>query len=105
MEKAKAELLIRKVPIKQDGLDLAKEKESFVKACQEIDSTKVPVHTTEKEEVGVFLQACMKLLCNQQDVAILQALIDNCTSRTNSVVRLKDVHKLYKRVKRTGWEM
>ena len=64
MDKAEAKLLIRKVAIKQDGLDLAKEKEAFVTARQEVDSTKVPTHTTKNEEVGVFLQACMKLLRN-----------------------------------------
>ena len=100
-----AELLIRRAPIKQEGFDLGKEKETLITARQEITSTKVPTHLTEIKDLEVFLQACMKLLRNQQAVATLQALIDSCMDRLTSIVKLKDVHKLYNQEKRTGREM
>ena len=67
MEEVKAELLMRKAPIKQDGLGLVKGQEAFVAGHQGITNTKihnlpVPVHTSEEEEVKIFLQACVQLL-------------------------------------------
>ena len=67
MEEVEAELLMRKVPIKSDGLDLVKEQEAFVTGHQGIANAKipnfsVPAHPSEEEEVKIFLQACVRLL-------------------------------------------
>lgn len=58
-----------------------------------------------EEEFKLFLQACMKLLCNKKAVENLQALIDNCTRNFDPPAKVKDIHKLYKHRKRTGREM
>ena len=109
-EKATTEPLIWKVAVKQEGLDLQKEKETFVTACKDFNKDeapmpKVPANLRTDDEVKPFLQACMKLLCNKKVVENLQALIDSCADKPNPPPKVKDVHKLYKHKKHTGREM
>ena len=67
------ETLIWQEVIKQEGLDLKKEKETFVTARK--DFAEVEASTSQStedlkadEEVKPFLQECMKLLRNPKDV-------------------------------------
>lgn len=109
-EKVAAKPLIRKAVIKQEGLDLQKEKETFVAARKyfdnvEVSTSQAPANFNVDDEVKPFLQAYMKLLHNQRAIENLQALINSCTKITNPPLEVKDVHKLYKHKKHTDREM
>lgn len=52
-----------------------------------------------------FLQTCMKLLQDQNVVKGLQELIDNYTSKDNSLQGQRTVNKVNQRKKRTSREM
>ena len=82
-EKAAAEPLIQKAAIKKEGLDLQKEKETFVIDQQdfakaEASTSQAPANLKAEDEVKPFLQVCMKFLRSQRAVENLQALIDSC---------------------------
>ena len=84
-ENIATEPLIQQVAIKQEGLDLKKEKETFVAAREdfaeaEASTWQPPRDLKADEEVKPFLHACMKLLRNPNFVENLQALIDSCTT-------------------------
>lgn len=51
------------------------------------------------------MQACMKLLHNQQVVDNLQVVLDSCKKKVAPTTKIKDVHKIYKQKRRTGREM
>lgn len=57
------------------------------------------------EAVKPFLQACMKLLCNQKAMDNLQALIYSCVENVSPQPDVKTVNKLYKNKKRAGVEI
>ena len=110
VEKSKAEPLIRKATVKQEGLDLQKEKETFVTAWQYCAKAEAPTpharaNPKANDEVKPFLQVCLKLLRNQRAVENLQTLIDSCTEKTALAMEVKDVHKLYKHKRHTGREI
>ena len=109
-EKVETESLIRKIGSKQEGLDLEKERETFIATRRDFIGTEASTslllaNLKVDEEVKPFLQACMKLLRNPKAVQNLQALIDSCATRPTMSPDIKDVHKLYRYKKHTGREM
>ena len=89
-EKTATEPLIRQEVIKKEGLDLKKEKETFVAANK--DFAKVEASTSQPpgdlkadEEVKPFLHACMKLLRNPKAMENLQASIDSCVEQPSPI--------------------
>lgn len=72
-EKATAEPLIREAVIKKESLDLQKEKETFIKVCEDFTkdegpTSKAPTNLRADDEVKPFLLACMNFLRNQKVV-------------------------------------
>lgn len=105
-ERAEMESMIRKEATKLEGAGFRKEKETSVVARQDYDQNETSnPNSGIKDEVKPFLQACMKLIHNQQAVENLQALLDGCAGKEDPVMNIKDVHKLYKQKRRTGQEM
>ena len=67
-EKVETEPLIHKAVSKQEGMDLDKERETFILAHRDFieraSTSLLPMNLKVDEEVKPFLQACMKLLHN-----------------------------------------
>lgn len=63
----------------------------------ETPAEKGAVDPKADEAIKPFLQACMKLLCNQKAVENIQALIDNYVEIIAPKIKVKTLNKIYKK--------
>ena len=114
-EKQPDEVWIRKTPEKVPTFDVGREKETFMEARKDFADPSTSVAPAQQHQqqlqsqealmdkvstLSTFLQSCMKLLRNQNDLNELQKVIASCEPRQSS-----GKEKTVNRVRRTGREM